>query len=211
MVVTFLPFKDFEASVKSLDNKRLGKQRVEAKQIINLLEYLDNCIYVKEDTKSQERPLHIDEKYRQIIFYNEDTPFNTKAQYTKNVTDIIPDLSSRKIAWINHPAVRMWYRYTNALKEYYNHCLQEWLNRDFNNTMEFYDLNDKVIKYPWWLGWDTIHFSHRASLNRKDPKYYKFEVPEEYTRYTYVWPISKKMKKDMKRNAKLEELTKLIE
>jgi len=35
---TFLPFSDFRKSVKSLDNKRLGKQRVEALQLINILE-----------------------------------------------------------------------------------------------------------------------------------------------------------------------------
>lgn len=206
MVVTFLPFEEFEASVKSLDNKRLGKQRVEAKQIINILEYLDSCIYL--DKRGDEKALVVDEKFRQIVFYGDDTPFDTKAQYTKDVVN--SDFSARKIAWINHPAVKMWYKYTNALKEYYNYCLQEWINRDFNNTMEFYNLGGLKIKYPWWLGWDMVHNSHKASLNRKDPTYYKFDVPEEYMKYTYVWPISKKMKKDMKRNAKLEELTKLV-
>lgn len=34
---TFLPYPNFQQSVKVLDNKRLGKQRVEAKQIINTL------------------------------------------------------------------------------------------------------------------------------------------------------------------------------
>jgi hypothetical protein len=34
---TFLPYKDFKKSAKVLDNKRLGKQRVEAFQILNIL------------------------------------------------------------------------------------------------------------------------------------------------------------------------------
>lgn len=34
---TFLPYKSFVASAKVLDNKRLGKQRVEAYQILNTL------------------------------------------------------------------------------------------------------------------------------------------------------------------------------
>lgn len=34
---TFLPFPDFAASVKSLDFKRLGKQRVEADQILTTI------------------------------------------------------------------------------------------------------------------------------------------------------------------------------
>ena len=34
---TFLPYSSFEQSVKVLDSKRLGKQRVEAFQILNIL------------------------------------------------------------------------------------------------------------------------------------------------------------------------------
>ena len=34
---TFLPHTDFKTSAQFLDNKRLGKQRVEAKQILNIL------------------------------------------------------------------------------------------------------------------------------------------------------------------------------
>lgn len=34
---TFLPFPDFKKSIQCLDNKRLGKQRVEALQILNIL------------------------------------------------------------------------------------------------------------------------------------------------------------------------------
>ena len=35
---TFLTFPDLQKSIESLDNKRLGKQRVEAMQLINILE-----------------------------------------------------------------------------------------------------------------------------------------------------------------------------
>lgn len=37
MVVTFLPFPDIEQSLRTLDKRRLGKQRVEAKQILQAL------------------------------------------------------------------------------------------------------------------------------------------------------------------------------
>ena len=37
-MMTFLPYPDFEKSAKALDYRRLGKQRLECKQIINLLE-----------------------------------------------------------------------------------------------------------------------------------------------------------------------------
>lgn len=35
---TFLPYDDFEKTAQCLDYRRLGKQRVEAKQILNILE-----------------------------------------------------------------------------------------------------------------------------------------------------------------------------
>lgn len=38
---TFLPYADFRKSVKCLDNKRLGKQRVEALQILKAI-YIDD-------------------------------------------------------------------------------------------------------------------------------------------------------------------------
>lgn len=38
---TFLPYADFRKSAECLDYRRLGKQRVEAKQIIDLLEKYD--------------------------------------------------------------------------------------------------------------------------------------------------------------------------
>jgi len=34
---TFLPYPDFEKSLKALDSQRLGKQRVEAFQILNII------------------------------------------------------------------------------------------------------------------------------------------------------------------------------
>lgn len=34
---TFLPYEDFDASARCLDNKRLGKQRIEARQILLVL------------------------------------------------------------------------------------------------------------------------------------------------------------------------------
>jgi hypothetical protein len=40
MVNTFIPYSSFKKCAKVLDNKRLGKQRVEAKQILNIIEKL---------------------------------------------------------------------------------------------------------------------------------------------------------------------------
>jgi hypothetical protein len=37
-VQTFLPYADFDQTARALDDRRLGKQRVEAMQILNVLE-----------------------------------------------------------------------------------------------------------------------------------------------------------------------------
>lgn len=39
---TFLPYPDFYESIKILDRKRIGKQRVEAMQLINTINYIKN-------------------------------------------------------------------------------------------------------------------------------------------------------------------------
>ena len=72
--------------------------------------------------------------------------------------------------WINHPCSVMWKDYVPALKHYTNVIIQEWINRGYNNNMEFYDTG-KIIM-PDWIGNEKFHSSHRANLLRKDFDYY---------------------------------------
>ena len=120
---TFLPYKSFKESLKSLDWRRLGKQRVEAFQVLNVL-------LGRTTTKG----------------------------------------------WVNHPVTRMWKGYENALKQYLNECIDEWVSRGYNNNMK-HEVIDDVIEYPHWLGNDLFHSSHRANLLRKDKEFYS----------TYMW------------------------
>ena len=136
MVNIFLPYASIEKTAKTLDNKRLGKQRVEAFQIINVIE------------------------------------------------------NPNPKGWRNHPAVKMVYWYPNFVKHYCNIMIDEWISRGFKNTMKKYEITGKII-YPWWFGNEDFHYSHQASLLRKDNKYYKdkFEdIPEKYKEKGYIWP-----------------------
>ena len=130
---TFLPYRDFKQSLRVLDWRRLGKQRVEAHQILNVL-------LERTDTKG----------------------------------------------WRNHPIVRMWDGYEDALKLYFNMCIQEWISRGYDNSMELEDIHDKV-KYPYWLGNDILHSSHRANLLRKDKEYYSKFFWTEDPSSLYAW------------------------
>lgn len=143
---TFLPYSDFYKSLSCLDYKRLGKQRVEAKQII------DTVIDIKKGN----------------IY---------KVKNGKKV----------KRGWINHPAVKMWLPYENALKEYTNICIQLWIKKGYNNTIEVPKINDKII-YPHWLGNKQFHASHRSNLLRKNFNFYSKYNWKESTDLEYIWP-----------------------
>ena len=129
MVNTFITYWDVDEIAKSLDYKRLGKQRVEAYQL-----------------------------------------WRANKEITKG--------------WRNHPAARMWKGYECALATYTNAMIREWIKRGYKNNMEFLPCV-KNPRFPLWWGHEPVKISHRASLNRKNPDFYHFDVPE-FTEY--VWP-----------------------
>ena len=130
---TFLPYKSFKNSLQSLDWRRLGKQRVEAHQILNVL-------LGRTTTKG----------------------------------------------WVNHPITKMWKGYEPALQLYFNICVEEWVNRGYNNNMLLEDITEPII-FPHWLGNDLLHSSHRANLLRKDKEYYSKFMWNEDSSNPYCW------------------------
>ena len=133
---TFLPYKSFNDSFKVLDYRRLGKQRVEAYQILNIL-------LGRTKTKG----------------------------------------------WINHPATKMWKGYENALKQYLNECIDHWVARGYNNNMK-HEVIDGNIEYPYWLGDDNFHSTHRSNLLRKDKEFYSQYMWTETDNMEYYWPVT---------------------
>lgn len=100
--------------------------------------------------------------------------------------------NEEKVAWYNHPACQQWINYLDALKLYYNTMIDEMINRGYKNTMKKMEIkkDKKDIEMPWWLGYDHLHYSHQASLLRKQPSYYlKYfsNLPEVYRNKGYVW------------------------
>jgi hypothetical protein len=132
---TFLPFPDFQKSVEVLDYRRLGKQRVETYQVLNIL-------LGRTDSKG----------------------------------------------WINHPVTRMWRGFEEALKQYQNITIKEWIKRGYNNNMSFESVDSSNITLPFWFGDHDFHRSHRSNLLRKDFSYYSqyFNEPDNLE---YVWPV----------------------
>ena len=91
--------------------------------------------------------------------------------------------------WVNHPCSVMWKPYVPALKHYTNIIITEWINRGYNNNMEFYE-TDKIVM-PHWLGDERVHSSHRANLLRKDSEWYGQygwdEASRDVETAPYVW------------------------
>jgi hypothetical protein len=130
---TFLPYENFKSCALVLDRQRLGKQRVEARQILNAI--------------------------------------------------------MNGGGWSNHPAVRMWRGYEDALILYGNIVIEEWVMRGYRNNMETMPVQDVVM--PGWIGDGDLHASHRSNLLRKDFAYYSRFGWSESCDLQYVWPVQK--------------------
>lgn len=128
---TFLPYPEFDKSAAVLDRQRLGKQRVEAYQIIRAI--------------------------------------------------------TSGGGWASHPIVKMWIGFENALKLYSNTIIEEWIGRGYRNSLQIYDLNDCEVVYPWWLGIEEFHSSHRAALLAKDYSHYSKYGWREAPGISYIW------------------------
>jgi len=92
------------------------------------------------------------------------------------------------IPWANHPTVKMWKGYENALANYYNTIVTEWIKRGYNNTMKILNISGDIINPPF-VGVDCFHASHRSNLLRKDPKYYGRFGWSESPDLPYVWEV----------------------
>jgi hypothetical protein len=146
-VQTFLPYPDFRASAATLDLRRLGKQRVEALQVLRAL---------VRDT----------------------------------------------YGWKRHPAVRMWTGYEEALVRYGIEVCAIWcaigradtcatsLTAEYGRPVRTQSELAAADELPPWLGREDLHLSHRSSLVRKDPDWYRplfGDIPDDLP---YVWPGS---------------------
>jgi hypothetical protein len=148
---TFLPYPNFARSARALDGRRLGKQRVEALQILRALH----------------RP---------------------------------------GSGWRNHPAVRMWRGYEQALAAYGLAVCAEWRARGHADTCaekiaaELLAITRRkrvrtqvelraLGRLPPWLGRRAFHASHRSALVRKDATWYRPRFGAVRADRAYVWPV----------------------
>lgn len=163
---TFITGGGDSHGVANLDSKRLNKQLLEGRQILNVL------VTIQKDPAA-------------------------------------------KVAWRNHPAVKMWAGYEFALYSYLLWVETECRKREIQTEKNMAAIVDLAMELDgsslgrvpaWWtdpVRKDRIITSHRASLYKKDPDYYaewKFESDwvdaHRYAvvccdRCNYYWPTHK--------------------
>ena len=110
-------------------------------------------------------------------------------------------LTQEDYGWKNHPAVKMWKGYEEALLHYGLSICSEWINRGFKDTLwkKFYQeafklANWRSLKLPKFIGDQMFHSSHRSNLLRKDYRYYKKFKWKESKELPYYWPVKRKEK-----------------
>lgn len=98
-----------------------------------------------------------------------------------------------KLAWENHPAVKMWKGYEFELARYARVICQEWIDRRYKDTIlqkigDLMLVTDNLSR-PHWIGDENLHKSHRSNLLRKDKQFYSQFGWTEPDDLPYVWPI----------------------
>ncbi len=163
---TFLPFESFTQSASCLDNKRLGKQRVECKQIYQALKQGPYVMY--DNVLSCQvfgMPL-----------------FEGNTRYKK-----------RKTAWYNHPATQMWKYSQFDLCCYALAICEEWQRRGFNDTLLDYftkEIGTVPLSKPMQLvGYPPFHISHQSNLVRKYNTHYRKYFPDVKNNLPYIWSL----------------------
>jgi len=160
---TFLPYPDLADSVLCLDNKRLGKQRVEAMQILNVLEGRrqgwKHHPAVKMWTGHTEA-LHL---YKDICITEWiDRGFNNTMDLTSRYMAKAPYIDIIRVTRVG-----------------YMHAM---LNPRTNRLRQSY-----LVFPKWWGG--EIHATHRSNLLRKDAAHYSQFNWGEPNDLPYHWPI----------------------
>lgn len=160
--------------MQQLDYRRLGKQRVETRQIHNAIYGVRNYHDVWDELSGEE--------YRTLA-----TQFS----------DYLKQHTGRRPGWATHAATMMWINNLEALGLYGDCSIREWVRRGYNNTMHLHMCADidsvpsaiLKVRMPHWLGDEEVHSSHRSNLLRKDPEFYAQFNWDDGPEKEYVWPV----------------------
>jgi len=109
------------------------------------------------------------------------------------VLQILRTLNGTTPGWRQHPAVRMWHGYTEALVEYGVAICDEWIRRGYKDTCRArivaFSWGDEVVTPPWLTR--RMCLGYRSNLLRKMPEHYRQFWPTLRDDLPYYWPTRK--------------------
>ena len=157
---TFLPYPNFSQSAKCLDNKRLGKQRVECLQILQVLS--------KERTEVVQRP----NNQGIVVAVIRNTPW-----YNHPAVKMWRGYSECLVHYSD--AICNEWHFNRGFDD---NCLTK-IYAMFGGHIIM------TPHRPPWLGNEAFHASHRSNLLRKDFAHYSQFGWTEPNNLPYVWPV----------------------
>jgi hypothetical protein len=195
MVTTFLVEYNFLASARKLDRQRLGKQRVEAFQLLNNcldLYYIAQFLNVGSASSKYKWIRAVASAYKQqnyVFLYRQGTYYQIpkECHLPKTLPSTVDGITYQpgdrviRLGFVYHPATEAWLGYENALKEYINAHIQAFVERGYQNNMATYQIEGEIIYPPWSRQESTLEF-FRYSLaqkeqTRNEPAWYR-NMPE---------------------------------
>lgn len=163
---TFLPYPSFRESARCLDYRRLGKQRVECKQLLLALG----------------------------VPVGEHKP--KPSSWISHPAAKMWKRHELSLALYGQVMCREWRErgYKDTLLDQFK-ATYDWLQEirwDADSEQFVYGVNG-LITYPNWLGWDSFHASHRSNLLRKNREWYSQFGWTEPSDLEYVWPSNEEV------------------
>lgn len=173
---TFLPYADFARSMQSLDDKRLGKQRVEAYQVLLQLAGIKMKDYPDWQPRLGGWGQH-----------------PAVAMWAGHEIALAEYIAASCDEWTSRYKTNE----ETGERRYFSDSVKA-------NTYIALDLArrpDWSEELPAWIGDEAIHRTHRSNLLRKDPEYYSSRFPEDIPGaredyLEYIWPKTEFVTRD---------------
>ena len=158
---TFLPYPNTWASARCLDTKRLGKQRVECKQILLTLGVDVGEHRGNPESRWRNHPAVRMWRGHELAL----------AEYAEIMC----------LAWRQRG-------FKDTLRDQFGEVAYGLNQAALGNKRFFFS---SPASSPNWLGYDRLHASHRSNLLRKDQQHYGRFGWEETADLPYWWPVDK--------------------
>ena len=182
-MMTFILFRSFNLTSIFLDKQRLGKQRIEARMILDILMgNIKSKAWTQHPITKSWQYFIMDDNYNSILnkSYKEYT-----IRALKYYINCIINSFIRKGCTNNY---EIWEIKCDSCLCFTKKCKNKYIKHKCSICGK-----DFKLYLPWWTYWKPYIQSNIASLLRKNPTYYqkfikKLKYDKRYSDYGYIWP-----------------------